>query len=92
MTGDLDAAEKDYAISVELGHVPATSKLRALRKQKAKDLQAAATGGTIAMAMGDLDASVAVPVRKQGLTSACIVVLDRQFSLEATMLTNMLFA
>ena len=51
MAGDLDAAEKDYAISVELGHIPATAKLRALRKQK--ELQEAAGGGARGMAMID---------------------------------------
>ena len=80
MLGDLDAAEKDYATSVELGHIPATAKLRALRKQKAKELEEAAAAGTGATATGDVNESVAVPVRRH-LARSRVLVLDRQFSL-----------
>ena len=82
MTGDLDAAEKDYAISVELGHIPATAKLRALRKQKGKEPQEAAVGSGVT-ATGSVDESVAVPVRKH-LASSRVLVLDRQFVLYST--------
>jgi hypothetical protein len=78
MIGDLDAAEADYATSVELGHIPAAAKLRSLRKLK-KTKQ----GGGQGMAMGGINTSVeaalvapggggggaaAVPVRRPHLT------------------------
>lgn len=54
LLGDLPAAEVDYVTSIELGHIPATAKLRALRNQ-----MAAGDGGGGSAAVGGAGA---VPV------------------------------
>ena len=73
MIGDLDAAEADYATSVELGHIPAAAKLRSLRKLK-KTKQ----GGGQGMAMGGINTSVeAAPVAPGGGGSGAAVPVRR---------------